>query len=62
MTEKENYYEILGISPSSTTKQIKIAFKTLIKKYHPDKNLANHFKIQEEFDSKANKEISMKII
>lgn len=31
-------YELLGISPLSTQKDIKNAYKTLAKKYHPDKN------------------------
>lgn len=31
-----NYYEILGISNSATNKEIKKAYKTLVKKYHPD--------------------------
>lgn len=31
-----NYYDILGISNSATKAEIKKAYKTLVKKYHPD--------------------------
>ncbi len=31
-----NYYEVLGISKNATQKDIKKAYKNLVKKYHPD--------------------------
>ena len=37
----KTYYEILNISETATQEEIKIAFKTLAKQYHPDNNLGN---------------------
>ena len=34
----ESYYEILRISSSASQKEIKEAYRELIKRYHPDKN------------------------
>ena len=34
-------YKVLGISPNATDEQVKIAYRELAKKYHPD-NYANN--------------------
>ena len=38
MSEKRDYYEILGVSKESDDKELKNAFRSLARKYHPDKN------------------------
>lgn len=47
---KRDYYEVLGIAKNATDEQIKKAFRTLAKKYHPDAN--------NDGDEKQFKEIS----
>lgn len=34
----EDYYKLLGLDKSATEKDIKKAYRTLSKKFHPDKN------------------------
>jgi DnaJ-domain-containing protein 1 len=34
--EKNNYYELLGVSVDSNAREIKDAYRKLQKKYHPD--------------------------
>ena len=38
MSEKRDYYEVLGVSKDSDEKELKKAFRSLARKYHPDKN------------------------
>ena len=37
---KRDYYEVLGVDKSADEKEIKMAFRRLAKKYHPDVNKA----------------------
>ena len=54
------YYRVLGLTKSATDKEIKIAFRRLARKYHPDVNqnddvLKNKFlKVNEAYEVLSN--------
>ena len=62
MTEKRDYYDVLGISRNASDGDITKAFRSLARKYHPDKNpddaeAEKKFKeVQEAFAILSNKE------
>ena len=38
MSDKRDYYEVLGVNKDANDKELKKAFRSLARKYHPDKN------------------------
>lgn len=56
----KNYYELLGISQTATEQEIKVAYRKLSQKFHPDKNEGDKFfeemfkKIQEAYEILGN--------
>lgn len=37
MSNKDKYYQLLGVAPGASPDELKIAFRKLALKYHPDK-------------------------
>ena len=38
MSDKRDYYEVLGVDKSADDKELKNAFRSLARKYHPDRS------------------------
>jgi len=62
MSQKENFYNILGVSEGSSKEEIKRAYRNLSLKHHPDKNQGNaesvslFQKISEAYETLGNDE------
>ena len=49
MSEKRDYYEVLGVSKNATDEELKKAYRRLAKKYHPDANPDNKEEAEKKF-------------
>ncbi len=49
MSEKRDYYEVLGVGKSATDDELKKAYRKLAKQYHPDANLDNKEEAEKKF-------------
>ena len=48
-SQKADYYDILGVKREASADEIKSAFRTLAKKWHPDRNPDNKVEAEEKF-------------
>ena len=49
MSDKRDYYEVLGVSKTATDDELKKAFRKLAKQYHPDANPDNKEEAEKKF-------------
>lgn len=49
MSQKRDYYEVLGVSRTATDDELKKAFRKLAKQYHPDANPDNKEEAEKKF-------------
>lgn len=49
MSQKRDYYEVLGVSKTATDEELKKAYRKLAKQYHPDANLDNKEEAEKKF-------------
>src|SRR3954471_11538930 len=52
MSAKRDYYEVLGVSKSSSPDEIKKAYRKVAMQYHPDRNPGDH-EAEEKFKEAA---------